>query len=117
MKRVLRVKSKKIKLYHVSNPLFRYPILINGLKPMVGVSYSTQWATSNERRIFFSLDDDYDSTYDDDRYTVEIPANLVPLYIDTEMCDSRSSGYVYTNRSIPRKYITLHHKGTGISTF
>ena len=101
--------------YHVANPYNRNSILKRGLLPMLGESQKYQHRLSR-KRIFLSTNNNYDSTWDDDRYIIVLPKYLMKhLKLDKEIVGKTS--YYIDNIRIPRKYISLIYKGTGVSTF
>jgi hypothetical protein len=105
-----------ITLYHVSNPCFRDSILKNGLIPKTGPSYKAHYEDKTMGdAIFVSLKNNYDSTYDDDRYEISLSQEefeMLDFKKDKEVADA-----LYTNNPIPRKSIKLFYKGSGKSTF
>lgn len=107
----------KLVLYHVSNPVYRESILKNGLIPQVGESYIMHRGENEilPPVVFLSINNDYDTTWDDDRYEVTLYINkfilkpdLSPHLIDKSfMC----------HNAIPPACLKLIHRGTGASTF
>ena len=101
------------KFFHVSNPVNRINIMRKGLLPSVGDSYRCHSESDGDLMpvVFMSKNNDYDSTWDDDRW--EIDGN----YLDKESIfndfDSQMDGsYIYT-KAIPPKALKLIHKGSG----
>ena len=104
-------------LFHVSNPLNRNNILKKGLLPQKGLSQNIQYKISR-KRIFLKSTDDYDSTYDDDRYKIKLPKFIIKkLRRDIEMIRAGNDSWYLNNIKIPKKYIKLIYKGTGNDTF
>lgn len=101
--------------YHVSNPEYRESILEKGLVPSVGSSYSAHAEGEGEGPlipvVFLSERNDYDSTWDDDRWRVD--GSLIDYhYLYNDFDTSMAGCYVYT-KVIPPQALTLIHKGTG----
>ena len=103
--------------YHVSNPKNRESIFKNGLIPSVGDSYSAHADGEGDEPlipvVFLSDNNNYDSTWDDDRWAVDASyLDKSKLYKDFDkyMTDS----FVYTEQ-IPPKALKLIHMGTGKS--
>lgn len=111
--------AKKIKVYHVGNPMFRKDILKNGLEPRVGDSYGTHFQDKQDMFmgpvVFFSLDKNnlFDSTFDDDVWEINIPKDLLNYKEDPSM----KFPMAYTKNKIDPKYLKLIHKGTGKSSW
>jgi len=105
-----------ITLYHVSNPIFRESILKNGLMPKIGPAYSEHYMNKNIlKAIFMSTKNDYDSTYDDDRYEITLTDKefkSLGFKKDYEAVNS-----VFTTKPINNEKIKLIYKGSGVSTF
>lgn len=109
--------KSKLKLYHVSNPENRKSILSKGLLPSIGLSQLVQHKISR-KRIFLKSTNDYDSTYDDDRYLILLPNYISKkLKKDKEMSLAGNNSWYLDNIRIPKKFIKLIYKGTGESTF
>ena len=101
--------------FHVSNPINRKSILKRGLLPSLGESQYLQHKISR-KRIFLCKNNDYDSTWDDDRYAILLPPHLIKLLRqDKEVCGNGS--FYIDNKRIDKKYIKLIYKGTGEDTF
>ena len=103
--------------YHVSNPKNRKSILKNGLVPSVGDSYSAHAEGEGDDDlmpvIFISGKNNYDSTWDDDRWAINgslLDKESIFKDFDSDMENS----YVY-NKIIPPDALKLLHKGTGKS--
>lgn len=102
-------------LYHVSNPHFRKNILAQGLKPMVGNSYRAHFDDINELLpvIFLKDKNDYDSTYNDDRWAIDTSTlDKSCIFADFDNYMAKHGCYVYT-KPIPPHSIHLLHKGDG----
>lgn len=100
-------------LYHVSNPINRKSILKNGLLPKVGDSYSAHYEGENELEpvVFLSSKNDYDSTWDDDRWEIDVnQINPQKLFLDFDR--GMKNCYVYTD-VIPPTALKLIYKGNG----
>lgn len=104
-------------LFHTSNPINRVAILKKGLLPLKGLSQIIQHNISR-KRIFLNSVNDYDSTYDDDRYIINLPKYISKkLKIDKEMKLTSNNSWYLDNIRIPKRYIKIIYKGTGESTF
>lgn len=104
-------------LFHVSNPLNRSSILKKGILPQKGLSQIVQHKISR-KRIFLKSSNDYDSTYDDDRYLIKLPKHLIKkLKRDKEMIKAGNNSWYLDNIRIHKKYIKIIYKGTGEDTF
>ena len=106
---------ESIKLYHVSNPEHRKNIKKEGLVPQIGPSYEAHYEKNMGPAVFVSSKNEYDSTYDDDRYEITLSQDEydnLEFHIDKEAKDA-----LYTFNTIPVKNIKLIHKGSGDSTF
>ncbi|WP_152184419.1 hypothetical protein [Sulfurimonas indica] len=105
-----------INLYHVSNPIFRKKILREGLLPKVGDSYIAHYEEKNIGPVIFvSTQNDYDSTYDDDRYLISLSDEefkVLEFKIDNEVQNG-----LYTRHPIAKEKLELVHSGTGKSLF
>ena len=107
------VKENSTIFYHVANPIFRKNILARGLIPLAGESQKSIH-TFYRKRIFLKNKNDYDSTWDDDRYEIKLPKDIIrKLRVDKEIKNS----FYLDNIRINKKYIKLIHVGTGESTF
>ena len=100
-------------LYHVSNPINRQKILLNGLIPQEGDSYLAHYDNKPVfgKVVFVCTTNTYDTTYDDDRYEISLPdeefnkLNFKP--------DNDVENGLYTSNVIKPKYLKLIYKGTG----
>ena len=101
--------------FHVSNPINRNSILKRGLLPSLGESQYLQHKISR-KRIFLCKNNDYDSTWDDDRYAILLPPHLIKLLRQDKEVYGKKSFYI-DNKRIDKKYIKLIYKGTGEDTF
>ena len=102
-------------LYHVSNPHFRKNILAQGLKPMVGSSYRVHFDDINELLpvIFLKDKNDYDSTYNDDRWAIDTSTlDKSCIFADFDDYMAKQGCYVYTKPIAPSS-MHLLHKGNG----
>ena len=102
-------------LYHVSNPHFRKNILAQGLKPMVGSSYRARFDDINELLpvIFLKDKNDYDSTYNDDRWAIDTSTlDKSCIFADFDDYMANQGCYVYTKPIAPSS-MHLLHKGNG----
>ena len=102
-------------LYHVSNPRFRKQILSHGLKPKVGYSYSAHYDDNKGLTpvIFLKGANDYDSTYNDDRWAIDTSTlDKSCLYADFDDYMAKQGCLVYT-KVIPPSSLHLVHKGDG----
>lgn len=102
-------------LYHVSNPKFRENIMKQGLLPMVGDSYRAHYDDNENLRpvIFLKNTNDYDSTYDDDRWAIdtsELDSSCLLDDFDNHMAEQGC--YVYTKPISPHS-LHLIYKGSG----
>ena len=108
--------NKKIKLYHVSNPKNRDSILKNGLQPKIGPSYKSHYEEKIMGPVVFvSISNRYDSTYDDDRYLIELSEKefeKLNFEIDHEVEDA-----LFTTKPINPEFLKIIHYGSGESTF
>jgi len=85
-------------LYHVSNPAFRKNILKNGLIPKTGPSYEAHYEDRTMGdAIFVSTKNDYDSTYDDDRYKISLTEKEFSLMNFEE--DEEVENALYTKKT------------------
>lgn len=102
----------EIRLYHVSNPVFRNQIKKEGLRPQIGASYEAHYEDNHMGPVIFVCkENNYNSTYDDDRYEIilsEEEYRALDFQIDEEV-----DGALYTKSPIPAKYLCLIHKGSG----
>lgn len=103
--------------FHVSNPKYRDSIEILGLLPKVGDSYRLHYEEFEkgklEPRIFLSSKNEYDSTYNDDRYMIVL--NKAELeYLDLKEDKEVKNGF-YTTKPISIENLYLIHKGNGVS--
>ena len=103
-------------LYHVSNPFYREKILKEGLMPQMGDSYVLHYEEKNMGPVIFvSTQNDYNSTYDDDRYLISLTdEEFEALGFET---DHEVQNGLYTKYPIQKEKLSLIHKGTGKSTF
>ncbi len=109
--------KKPIILFHTSNPIDRDNILKKGLLPLKGLSQVIQHNISR-KRIFLKSTNDYDSTYDDDRFIIKLPKNISKkLKNDKEMKLVSKNSWYLDNIRIPKRCIKIIYKGTGESTF
>ena len=102
-------------LYHVSNPHFRKNILAQGLKPMVGDSYRAHFDDIDELLpvIFLKDKNDYDSTYNDDRWAIDTSTlDKSCIFADFDDYMAKHGCYVYTKPIAPSS-MHLLHKGNG----
>lgn len=102
-------------LYHVSNPHFRKSILAQGLKPMVGNSYRAHFDDIDELLpvIFLKDKNDYDSTYNDDRWAIDTSTlDKSCIFADFDDYMAKHGCYVYTKPIAPSS-MHLLHKGDG----
>lgn len=102
-------------LYHVSNPHFRKNILAQGLKPMVGNSYRAHFDDINGLLpvIFLKDKNDYDSTYNDDRWAIDTSTlDKSCIFADFDDYMAKHGCYVYTKPIAPSS-MHLLHKGNG----
>lgn len=102
-------------LYHVSNPCFRKQILSQGLKPKVGSSYSAHYDDNKGLIpvIFLKDANDYDSTYNDDRWAIDTSTlDKSCLYADFDDYMAKQGCLVYTKVISPSS-LHLVHKGDG----
>lgn len=98
-------------VYHKSNPVFRDKIALQGLLPMKGDSYSCHSPSDEDPpAIFACTDQNYDSTYDDDIYSIDTSLCANNWFVDNEVCNG-----VVTYQPIPLDAIKLIYKGTGDS--
>lgn len=99
-------------LYHVSNPVFRDKIKLEGLTPQLGASYIAHYEDAHMGPVVFvSTENDYDSTWDDDRYKIVLPyAEFVRLNFQT---DNEVKNGLYTSLPIEARFLILEHLGTG----
>ena len=98
-------------LYHVSNPHFRKNILAQGLKPMVGNSYRAHFDDINELLpvIFLKDKNDYDSTYNDDRWAIDTSAlDKSCIFVDFDDYMAKHGCYIYTKPIAPSSMHLLH---------
>ena len=102
-------------LYHVSNPRFRKQILSQGLQPKVGSSYGAHYDDNKGLTpvIFLKGTNDYDSTYNDDRWAIDtFTLDKSCLYADFDDYMAKQGCLVYT-KVIPPSSLHLVHKGDG----
>jgi len=103
-------------LYHVSNPFYREKILEKGLIPQMGDSYILHYEEKNMGPVIFvSTQNDYNSTYDDDRYLISLSDKefkTLEFKIDSEVQNG-----LYTKHLIQKEKLSLIYKGTGESIF
>ncbi len=110
------------KLYHVSNPAFRSNIEKVGLQPQLGDSYTLHWESEwpdfeTIPCVFLATNNDYDSTYDDDRYEVDTKyIDKKKLYYDIsktidDEIELEKEWFMYFDE-IPPKALKLIYKGT-----
>lgn len=102
-------------LYHVSNPYFRKHILAQGLKPMVGSSYRAHFDDIDGLIpvIFLKDKNDYDSTYNDDRWAIDTSTlDKSCIFADFDDYMAKCGCYVYTKTIAPDS-MHLLHKGDG----
>ena len=107
-----------IVLFHVGNPSFREKILKEGLTPQFGDSYKSHYESSYldmGKAIFVSSVNDYDSTYDDDRYQITLTKEEFDSLNFKKDLDVENA--LYTNEMINMRNIKLIHTGSGESTF
>lgn len=116
MSNVVYGRFKMVVLYHVSNPAFRKSILENGLIPKTGPSYKAHYEEKTMGdAIFVSTKNDYDSTYDDDRYEISFTEKEFSLMDFKE--DREAKNALYTKKPIPAEKLKLLYRGSGESTF
>ena len=102
-------------LYHKANVTARKSILKNGLVPLVGDSYKAHWDDQENLKPYVFLYDynmfgEYDSTYDDDIYAVDIKQlDKKHLYKDP---DEYMKGCFAYDLPIPPTAIKLVYKGS-----
>lgn len=104
-----------IKLFHAGNPFWREDILKNSLVPKMGDSYMCHYEENMGPVVFVAKDNDYDSTYDDDRYLISLTKEefeSLEFEVDKEVYNG-----LFTKHTIKPKYLSLIHIGTGESTF
>lgn len=107
---------RMVVLYHVSNPTFRENILKNGLIPKTGPSYEAHYEDKTMGdAIFVSTENNYDSTYDDDRYEISLTEEEFRLLGFRE--DKEVENALYTKKPIPAKKLKLLYRGSGESVF
>lgn len=107
---------KMVLLYHVSNPAFRKNILENGLIPKTGPSYEAHYEEKTMGdAIFVSTENDYDSTYDDDRYEISFTEKEFSL-MDFKK-DKEVKNALYTKKPISAEKLKLLYRGSGENTF
>ena len=100
-------------LYHVSNPCNRESILAQGLLPSIGDSYLAHYDDKPTlgKVVFVCTTNTYDSTWDDDRYEINISDEefkKLGFKSDNDVKDG-----LYTSNVIKPKYLKLIYKGTG----
>jgi len=102
-------------LYHVANPRNRENIKNIGLVPKIGDSYACHHNFNHmlPPLIFLSLDNKYDSTWDDDRYLVEIPDEFLSTLNIKPDFGGDIVRWVTVDNIIPPEYLTLIYCGTG----
>lgn len=104
-------------LYHKSPISCRESILKNGLQPSVGSSYQAHWDDREDLTPYIFLydhntvnDGEYDSTYDDDIYAVDV-AQLDMEHLFHDPDEYMNGCYVY-DLSIPPSAIKLVYEGS-----
>lgn len=104
-------------LYHKASISFRRSILENGLIPSVGPSYKAHWDDRDDLTPYVFLYDhkaikggEYDSTYDDDIYVVDV-SQLDLNHLDKDPDSYMRGCYVY-GINIPPSAIKLVYKGS-----
>lgn len=102
-------------LYHKSAITFRKSILKDGLKPMVGDSYKAHWDDRTDLKPYIFLYDynecgEYDSTYDDDIYAIDVRQLDVSHLIPDP--DNYMKGCWVYDLPIPSSAIKLVYKGS-----
>ena len=112
---MFNIKKTNNLFFHVSNPINRNSILKRGLLPSLGESQYHQHKISR-KRIFLCKNNDYDSTWDDDRYAILLAPHLIKLLRQDKEVYGKRSFYI-DNKRIDKKYIKLIYKGTGEDTF
>lgn len=109
--------GKTYVFFHVSNPKYRDLIYVLGLIPKVGDSYKLHYEEFEkgelEPRIFVSLTNDYDSTYDDDRYMIIL--NQAEFEFLDFKEDKEVKNAFYTIKPISIENLFLIHEGDGKS--
>jgi len=101
-----------ITLYHVSNPVYRETIADEGLKPQIGNCYEAHYEDQCKKMgpaIFLSLKNEYNSTYNDDRYEVKLSLEEfrnLDFKLDHDVDDA-----VYTNLPIELNKLELIYEG------
>ena len=117
MEALTKQKTDKVPttLYHVSNPANRKSILKNGLLPKVGDSYSAHYEGENELEpvVFLSSKNNYDSTWDDDRWEIDVN-QINPQKLFRDFDRNMKNCYVYTD-VIPPTALRMVYKGSGNS--
>lgn len=102
--------TPQIVLYHVSNPLYRDSISQYGLIPQKGASYMCHYGDNHMGDVVFvSTKNNYDSTYDDDRWKITLTQEEY-AYLEFNT-DKEVSNGLYTKKVIPSRCLTLIHKG------
>lgn len=102
-------------LYHKAPIFVRQSILSNGLKPSVGASYKAHWEDREDLTPYVFLYDydmigEYDSTYDDDIYRVDMSMlDKNHLFLDPD--EEMEGCYVY-DEIIPTTAIELIYEGS-----
>lgn len=119
-KHLIEVKPKKY-IYHTSNPIFRDKISKEGLTPQ-GKSEAWLSDTKIDGEVIFainndSLEDVWDSGYDDDLYKIDTTNLKNKWYRDpnfvTGIYTSDESDAIITFEPIPLNSIELIYKGSG----
>ena len=104
-------------LYHKAPISFRKSILRKGLIPSVGASYKAHWDDAEDLKPYVFLydhnavdDGEYDSTYDDDIYAVDV-SQLDRKHIFRDP-DKTMKGCLVYDLPIPPSTIRLIYKGS-----
>lgn len=104
-------------LYHKSGYFNRKSILKNGLIPQVGPSYQAHWDDAEDLKPYIFLydhnkvpDGEYDSTYDDDIYAIDVK-QLDKSSLSKDPDRDMKGCYVYS-APIPPSAIKLVYKGS-----
>jgi len=103
-------------LYHSSNPVNRYSIAANGLRPERGEQWMAD--TNIKGKAVFATDsedrkDHFDSTYDDDFWRIDTNKCPEVRWMRDPNFDWGDYKHVYTKQAIPAHALELVHKGTG----
>lgn len=102
-----------VSLYHVSNPFYRNKIFEEGLIPQIGDSYECHYGEKvNDMgaAIFVCIKNEYNSTYDDDRYKIVLTKE--ELFNLEFKKDNDVELAFYTNKTIPIENLILVYEGT-----